>query len=254
MGHDPERELSGLRDGHTPEAVRRRLANRPARSHLGDAVLGGIDGCVTTFAVVGAAAGAGFPARVSLVIGLANLLADGFSMAVSNFQSAHSQRDLVARSRREEERHIELVPEGEREEIRQIYAAKGFEGETLEAIVRVITSDRRLWVETMLREELGLDPEGPRPLAAATSTFLAFLAVGAFPLAPFLLPGLFPGSQVAASATFAALAFLGIGMVKGQVTGRPTLLAGLETLVAGGTAAALAFGVGHFLRQSFGAG
>lgn len=247
-------DISRLRDGHTPEAVTRRLALRPRTSHLGDAVLGGIDGCVTTFAVVGAAAGAGFPARVSLVIGLANLVADGFSMAVSNFQSAHSQRDLIARSRREEERHVELVPEGEREEVRQIFAAKGFSGETLESIVRVITSDKKLWVETMLREELGLDPEGPRPLHAAIATFLAFVAVGVLPLIPFFVPGLAGANPVVPSAIFAAFAFLAIGMIKGRVTSRPVFLAGAETLLAGGAAAALAFAVGHFLRQSFGAG
>jgi vacuolar iron transporter family protein len=110
---------------HSPEAVRQRLENRHGPGYLGDAVLGGIDGCVTTFAVVAGAVGAGFSGLVIVVLGYANLLADGFSMAVSNYQGTKSQRQQVEEARRGEERQIEEIPEGEREEVRQIFAAKG---------------------------------------------------------------------------------------------------------------------------------
>jgi VIT1/CCC1 family predicted Fe2+/Mn2+ transporter len=169
---------------HSPEAIRGRLAGLRQHSYLGDAILGGIDGCVTTFAVVAGTVGGGFPNIVAIVLGFANLLADGFSMAVSNYQNTKSQRDLVEEARRTEEQHIEHIPKGEQEEIRQIFASKGFEGVILEKIVEVITQDRRLWVDTMLTEELGLQIEGPRPVRAALVTFGAFFAVGIIPLLP----------------------------------------------------------------------
>jgi hypothetical protein len=90
-----DKRLERLEPEHRPEAVRRRLAERRGQSYLGDAVLGGIDGCVTTFAVVAGAVGGGFPGLVVIVLGFANLLADGFSMAVSNYQGTKSQRERV---------------------------------------------------------------------------------------------------------------------------------------------------------------
>lgn len=150
---------------HRPDAVRARLAARHRHRYISDAVLGGIDGCVTMFAVVAGASGGGFSSLV--VLGFANLLADGFSMAVSNYQSTKSQREQVEKARRSEEEQIRRYPKGEREEVRQISAAKGFDEEVLGQVVEVITRDRRVWVETMLREELGLQVVSPSPLRAA---------------------------------------------------------------------------------------
>ena len=108
-----------------------RLAAHKPYSYVGDAVLGAIDGCVTTFAVVSGVVGANLPQRVALILGLANLCADGFSMAVSNYQKAASDIQRIAQARGIEARHIAEVPEGEREEIRQIFAQKGFQGPLL---------------------------------------------------------------------------------------------------------------------------
>ncbi len=242
-----------LEHEHRPEVIRARLAELRGHSYLGDAVLGSIDGCVTTFAVVAGSVGAGFPDIVVIVLGVANLIADGFSMAVGNYQGTKSQREIVEEARREEEQHIEHIPEGEREEIRQIFAAKGFAGETLERVVKVITQDRQLWVDTMLTEELGLQIDGPKPLRAALATFAAFLLVGAIPLIPFFIFALNQGQTFALSAAMTALAFFGVGAVKGLVIGRSVLRAGIETLLVGGAAATLAFVVGWWLRRAFGA-
>jgi vacuolar iron transporter family protein len=238
---------------HRPEEVRRRLSERRRQSYLGDAVLGGIDGCVTTFAVVAGAVGDGLSGLVVIILGFANLFADGFSMAVSNYQGTKSQREQVEEARLSEERQIEEIPDGEGEEIRQIFSSKGFEGETLENIVEVITNDRRLWVDTMLTEELGLEVEGPNPLRAALATFVAFLVVGFIPLAPFIIPNLFQESSFLLSAIGATFAFFGVGAAKGLVLGRSAFRAGLETLFTGGGAALLAYVVGAWLRQTFGA-
>lgn len=237
---------------HEPSAIRSRLESRGPQSYLGDAILGGVDGCVTTFAVVAGGIGGGFSTIVIIVLGFANLLADGFSMAVSNYLGTKSEREEVAKARRSEERHIEEIPHGEREEVRQIFARKGFEGDILTKIVDVITRDRRLWVDTMLIEELGLQVEGRSPIRAATATFLAFLAVGLVPLLPFL-SALDTGQMFAASVGLTAVAFLGVGIAKGAVLDRPVMRSGLETLLTGGSAAAIAYFVGSWLRQMYGA-
>jgi len=234
---------------HRPENIARRLQRKPESQKVSDFVLGAIDGCITTFAIVSGAFGAGFPPLVILVMGFANLLADGFSMAVSNYEAVDAQREHLEAARRTEERHIELVPEGEREEVRQIFANKGFSGETLESIVATITADRKLWIETMLTEEYGLGLERFNPLASALVTFAAFVAVGAVPLLPFLFAGMDLQTRFIASALLAGLVFFVIGMLKSLVYARPVLRSGFNTLLLGGAAAALAFLVGYLLRQ-----
>lgn len=250
--------IRDLEAEHRPEAIRRRLRSRQNPSHIGDAVLGGIDGCVTTFAIVAGAAGGGLSSTVVIILGVANLLADGFSMAVSNYQSAKSERQLVEKIRRMEQRHIRLVPDGEREEIRQIYRTKGFNDHTLEAIVETITSDEELWINTMLMEEHGMQLRTPSPSRAALVTFFAFLVVGFIPLIPYLafpylLPGLARSVLFPVSAGATAVAFLLIGFAKGHYLERAVIRGGLETLVMGGAAAGVAYVVGAWLRASFGA-
>jgi vacuolar iron transporter family protein len=250
MGRDEE--LRRLRADHHAERIRARLSERRAHSYLGDAILGGIDGCVTTFAVVAGAVGAEFPAVVVIVLGVANLLADGFSMGASNYLGTKSQREQIDNARREEHRHIDEVPGGEREEVRQIFARKGFHGETLEHIVDVITRDRELWVDTMITEELGLPLEGPSPIRAGLATFGAFVAAGLVPLVPFFFGGE-PDERFTASAAATGLVFLSVGMLKGRALERPAIRSGLETLAIGSGAAVVAYAVGAALRQAFGA-
>ncbi len=237
---------------HRPGEIRARLRAPYRTEYVSHAVLGAIDGCVTTFAVVSGAVGAGFPGRVALILGLANLVADGFSMAVSNYQSIRAQQEFVEQARQTEERHIEQIPEGEREEIRQIFRAKGFKGDVLEQIVDTISSDSGLWVDTMLTEELGLQKVVHRPIRSALVTFLAFVLVGSVPLLPLLHRGLALQTQFYIGLGLAGLMFFSIGMIKGVVMDRPVLRAGLSTLVTGGAAAGLAFLVGHLLRGSLG--
>jgi len=232
-----------LREQHTPEAIAARLASSTDHSYVGDTILGAIDGTVTTFAIVAGATGARLSPGIALVLGLANVLADGFSMAVSNYLRAKADLHVVEHARRVEESHIEKIPDGEREEIRQIFLRKGFEGRMLEEAVEVITKDRRRWVDTMLMEELGLRLDPPRPLRAAVTTFIAFLVAGLVPLIPLILAHGFVVSAIATGATFFAIgAFKGITLRSGWVGG------GLETFLIGGGAAALAFAVGYATR------
>lgn len=236
---------------HTPRAVAERLSTGPRASHLRDIVFGAIDGTVTTFAIVAGAVGAGLPSSVVVVLGLANLLADGFSMAVGNFLGTRAEDQDRERTRRREQAHIDAFPDGEREEIRQIFAAKGFAGAELERVVEVITDDRELWVETMLREEHGLPMARRSAAAAAVATFVAFLVAGSVPLLAFVAelaaPSLVP-APVAVSGVMTAATFIGVGIARSRAVQGVWHRDALETLALGGAASAIAFIVGFLLR------
>jgi VIT1/CCC1 family predicted Fe2+/Mn2+ transporter len=248
----PDRAVSPLEAEHQPEAIAARLSAKRSADYLADSVLGSIDGCVTTFAVVAGSVGGGLPANVAIILGLANLIADGFSMGASNYLGVKSQSDAVEKTRLAEHHHIDEVPEGEREEIRQIFARKGYQGDVLEKIVEVITTDRVRWIETMLTEEHGLHLHGRRPFIAGLTTFLAFVFVGAIPLVPFFFSSLNPSHMFAFSAALTAIAFTVVGFVKGVVLGQSRARSSLETLLIGGAAAALAYLAGAWLRRAYG--
>lgn len=251
MEADEERRRK-LAASHTREAVAQRLEAGPDDSYLRDFLYGAIDGTVTTFAVVSGVVGAGMASSVIIVLGLANLVADGFSMAASNFLATRAEHGRREKLQRQEAEHIRLFPQGEREEIRQIFSRKGFSGEDLERAVEVITSDGRRWIETMLNEELGVPQQLPSPVRAAASTFVAFIVVGALPLIAFLVEWWIPGTVTRpfmVSSVLTALAFFMVGWAKGRVLDEQPWIAALETLAVGGAAAALAYGIGALLKS-----
>ncbi len=243
--------LDDLHEQHTPEAVQRRLESGPTHSYLRDFVYGAIDGTVTTFAVVAGVAGAQLSPAIVVILGLANLIADGFSMGVSNYLGSKADQQLRDRARRMEAMHIEQVPDGEREEIRQIFAAKGFTGEQLDDVVDVITSNHQRWIDTMLTEELGLPLESASSLRAATTTFAAFVVVGFVPLISYVLDvaagGIFE-SPFLWSSLLTGVAFFAVGAGKSRFVDEAWYRAGSETLLMGGAAAVLAYVVGVLLR------
>jgi VIT1/CCC1 family predicted Fe2+/Mn2+ transporter len=234
-----------LEHSHEPAAIAERLAAGPRPSYLPDSVLGAIDGTVTTFAVVSGALGAELSTRVVLILGIANLLADGFSMGAGNFAATTADRDLALQLRSREERHITLDPEGERAEVREIFRAKGFAGGALETITQLITSRRETWIETMLSAEYGVSGAARGPAQAAAVTFLSFVLAGFVPLLPFFLA--VPHAPVIAALT-AAMVFFLIGSLKSHWSSRAWWASGLETLAIGMGAALVAFLVGYVLK------
>ncbi|MFM9045334.1 MAG: VIT1/CCC1 transporter family protein, partial [Solirubrobacterales bacterium] len=152
---------------------------------------------------------------------------------------------------REEERHIRLMPEGEKEEIRQLFRAKGFEGDDLERAGEVITSDEERWVQMRMSEEVGFAPVERTPARAGGATFIAFLVVGAIPLISYLVNLAFPGAIPDAflvSIVLTAVAFILVGALKAAVVGQGVIRGSIETVVLGGIAAGLAFVVGRLLE------
>ena len=246
------RKNESLEHEHTAQAVAARLRRGPRHSYLRDFVYGATDGAVTTFAVVAGVFGADLATRVVLILGVGNLLADGFSMAVSNYLGTRAEQEQHQLARTREEAHIRMVPEGEREELRQIFAAKGFSGDELERVLDVLTANPQQWVDVMMREELGIAAEEVSAPKAAIYTFLAFLVIGALPLLAYVYEAAFPGQMVDPfywSALMTGLAFFIIGSIKGRFVERCWLRSGLETLAIGSAAATLALVAGVTLKD-----
>ncbi len=231
---------------HSPKAIAKRLAKPPTQSYLRDWIYGGIDGAVTTFAVVSGVIGGKLASLVIIILGMANLIADGFSMAASNYLGTKSEQEEFQRYRQIEEEEIERFPEGEKEEIRQIYANKGLSGEALTQLVDFIISKKELWVETMLYEEYGLPKNIRSPTKAATSTFSAFIICGFVPLIPYVFSF---HQSISWSVVLTGIVFFIIGSVKSQWTLRSWWASGLITLLIGAAAAVLAYGVGFLLQR-----
>jgi len=235
---------------HSPAAIADRLAAGPGRVYLKDFVYGAIDGAVTTLAVVSGVAGGGLAGSVIIVLGLANIFADGFSMAISNYLGTRAESQRLQSVRAREEGHIDVDPDGEREEVRQIYARKGFSGQQLEEVVGVITSERKRWVDAMVQEEYGLSLQGVNAGMAGLVTFIAFLLSGSLPLIPFLLNWWREGliaDPYSLSIGITMLAFFAVGAMKGRYVEQSWYRSGFETAVVGGVAALLAYGVGLLL-------
>ena len=149
-------------------------------------VYGGIDGAITTFAVVAGATGAHADIQWVLIFGFANLIADGFSMSVGNYFSTKTENENFEKHKAIEYWEIENLREKEVEEIREIYAAKGFKGELLEKVVEVITSNDDVWVDTMMKEELEMVKDTRAPIKTAAATFISFNIIGIIPLLAYL--------------------------------------------------------------------
>lgn len=235
-----------IEHGHSSEEIRIRLSGRPSQGYLRDFVYGGIDGAVTTFAIVAGIEGAGLSHRVIVILGIASVLADGFSMAASNYTGTKAEVDNFRRLKEIEHRHIREHPEGEREEVRQILQAKGLEGEVLTLATESITANEENWVDLMLVDEYGLPPTPPDPIPSALATFFAFLICGTIPLIPFLLgsEGAFNQAMLATGTVFFA-----IGALKSRWATMTWLRSGLETLAIGVVAAYIAYGVGHLVQM-----
>ncbi|MFH0851534.1 MAG: VIT1/CCC1 transporter family protein [Candidatus Peregrinibacteria bacterium] len=221
------------------------------REHIQGIVLGGNDGIVTTFAVVAGTVGAHLSSVVVIILGIANLLADGISMGAGVYLSLKSERDRYTRLRKEESQEIEDDPAIEREEVRRAFKAKGFSGELLENVVATITADKERWVDTMMHEEHGLvGSEHDRPFLKGLMTFCSFVVFGAIPLVPYVL--LFPDTirfEAALISTIAALLLLGVTR---SITTRERIFRGpLEIVSVGLLCAAVAYGVGAALRGIF---
>ena len=221
------------------------------QEYLGEFVYGGIDGAVTTFAVVSGAVGASLNNEVIIILGFANLLADGFAMSVGAYLSTKSIKDNYNKHKNIEYWEVDNLPEKEREEVVEIYQQKGFKGKLLDQIVDTITADRDRWVDVMMKEELLMSEETKSPFMIGFVTYISFIIIGIIPLIIYVWDYLlsFSGDLFIWTSIFTSTAFIFIGFLKTYVTQTSRWKGIFETLVLGIIAAALSYFVGDILER-----
>jgi VIT1/CCC1 family predicted Fe2+/Mn2+ transporter len=248
-----QRDLQASARAHEPGRIAQAAVEEhggASSQYLGDMVYGGLDGIITTFAVVSGVAGAQLSSQIVLILGLANLFADGFSMATGAYLSSKSEQEYYQRERQREAWEIEHFPEGERAELYEIYLGRGYSEQEANQLVEIQSRSKERWVNAMMVDELGMLPDERKPLLSALATLVSFVVAGSVPLIIYLA-GLF--TPVRAETAFptslilSGAALFGLGAAKVLVTQRSALRSGAEMLLVGSLAAAVAYVVGALL-------
>ena len=214
-------------------------------NELRAAVLGANDGLVSNLSLVMGVAGAAVSAQTILLTGLAGLIAGACSMAMGEWLSVNSSRELHQKQIDREKEELEINPEEEKQELILIYQAKGLTEQQAIELADRLMSDKDRALETLVREELGIDPEelGGSAWTAAISSFFLFAVGAIFPVAPFLF---IEGHDAVIWSLFVSgLGLLTIGMGTALFTGRGFVFSGIRQLLIGMAAAAITFGMGR---------
>jgi VIT1/CCC1 family predicted Fe2+/Mn2+ transporter len=216
------------------------------------AVLGANDGLVSNLSLVMGVAGAALSNQAILITGFAGLVAGAFSMAMGEWISVQSSRELYERQVAVEAEEITAFPDEEADELALVYQAKGLHADDARRLARHIMTDHERALDTMAREELGIDPEdlGGSPWTAAGSSFALFCVGAIVPVLPFIF--LSGSPAVAVSLILSGLALFAIGGAITLVTGRPPLRSGLRQLLFGLAAAGITFAIGSLIDAAVG--
>lgn len=240
------------------EHIREEHKLSPVSVYLKEVVYGGVDGIITTFAVVAGFSGAALSGEtttqlsflVVLLFGLANLFADGVSMGLGNFLAVRSEQSRYCSIYAKERHESKHNGDEEAEETRTILMQKGFTEVDARTLTDIYQKNERYWVDFMMSHELKIpDPTDENPLYTGFATFVAFVLFGVIPLIPFMLMGAqHPETVFYFSATSGLLALVLLGYVKGRVVGSGTLQSIGEVVLVGTVAATIAFTVGTFFH------
>lgn len=245
--HDPKRIAQAAKEHH----------GGASSQYLGDMVYGGLDGIITTFAVVSGVAGAELGANIIMILGLANLFADGFSMATGAFLSEKSDQEYYERERQREEWEVDHFPDGEKAELYELYVSQGYSKDDARQMVDIKSKDKTLWVNAMMVEELGMLKDEKKPLLSALATLVSFVVAGAVPLLIYLIDlfvPIAPEISFPIALALSGIALFALGAAKVLVTGLSPIRSGLEMLIVGGLAAGVAYAVGALLKGIGGGG
>ncbi len=243
LSEDAHRSYKKLED------VESRYHYDRAGKFIADFVFGANDGIITTFAIVAGAVGAHLSSLVIIILGFANLFADGLSMGIGNYLGKKSEYEYHARQREKENWEVDNFPEIEREEIREILRHMGFENSDLDTAVEVISKNKKVWVEFMMRYELGIvEDKDANPAKHGLVTFCSFFVAGFVPLLPFVLP-LGSGAPLPLSILFTGVALFSVGALRSLVYPKGWIRGGLEILFVGSIAASTAYLIGYLLEK-----
>ena len=211
------------------------------------AVLGANDGLVSNLSLVMGVSGAALNAHLILITGLAGLLAGACSMAMGEWLSVNTARESYQRQIDAEATELEEVPDEEKEELALIYQSKGLPEAQAKSLAEELISNKETALDTLTREELGIDPDdlGGSPWTAGATSFFLFAAGAIFPVAPYFVLSSY--NAVAASLALSGFALFVIGAATSLFTGRGVLFSGLRQLLIGFAAAAVTFGIGRLI-------
>jgi VIT1/CCC1 family predicted Fe2+/Mn2+ transporter len=244
--------MSSMRGGFAgSEVARLEGRHRTAGGNaLRAAVLGANDGLVSNLSLVMGVAGAAMSGRAILITGLAGLLAGAGSMALGEWLSVQSSRELYAHQIATEAEELEAMPEEEEEELALIYQARGLDEERAREFAATMMSNHESALDTLAREELGINPAdlGGSPWEAAITSFFLFAGGAILPVIPFIFSS--GQSAVWLSVAFSAVGLFAIGAAITLFTGRPAVTSGLRQVLFGSIAAGLTFGVGKLVGVS----
>ncbi|KAG9404848.1 hypothetical protein AC1031_005060 [Aphanomyces cochlioides] len=250
-----DRDVEASRSVHIAKSGHAHEAHLDNGGHIKSAVYGGLDGIITTFATVTSVAGSGLPHAVILILGLAHLVADGLSMGMGDVLSTQAEIDLVNHERARESWEFDNFPEGELEEMVELYEKKGISTEDAKLVVNTLSKYKEAFIDIMMVEELNLMPvdEDDNPIIGGLVTFGSFMLFGSVPLLSYLI-NLIPGIQLTSdqalwgSCILTALTLFLLGAVKGQYVGQKWYLAGSYMAVNGTVAAGTGWVIGYLLQ------
>jgi len=257
----PSRDLEGAKKAWTKknrEASKKAHMEKdyePHKKHgkyLKSIVYGGLDGIITTFAVVAGVAGAQLSAGIVLILGFANLIADGISMAVGDYLSSKAENEYHKAERERESWEVANYPEGEKKEMVEIYMEKGMDEKDAIAITEILSKNKKTWVDVMMVEELGIIEENESPINNAIATFIAFVVFGFAPLIAYIIALQLPVVRQVdflVATIITGITIFSLGALKVKMTEMNWLRSGLEMLLVGGLAATAAYFIGVFLQE-----
>jgi len=221
-------------------------------------IFGGLDGILTSFAIVAGAAGGNLPAEVILVLGFSNILADALSMGVGEFLSSKANNEWIINERRREAWEMDNYPEGEIEEMIQIFEAKGMNLEDATSVVQTMAKYKEFFVDIMMTHELDLSvPEEDHmktSIQEGLIMFTSFAVFGSMPLLgyiiiPVVFSSLGPEPLFLAACAVTAVVLFILGSVKSRFCIQSWYSSGAETLLLGGACATVAYSVAHLLSS-----
>lgn len=251
------RDAEASRAAHSADLVPKNRETHPKMGgYIKSIVYGGLDGIITTFAVVAGAAGGGFGPNIVIVMGVSSLLADALSMGVGDALSSKAETEVAKREREREAWELENFKEGEIQEMIEIYTGKGMSAADAELVIRVCAKYEDLFVDMMLVDELGIEPPGEDDSAYKDGaiTFASFCFFGFFPLAAYCIFGtanedLDSRALFMISCILTCVMLFVLGAVKSLMTTRSWWVSGLEVLGVGSMVAVVAFGIGVFIEE-----